>query len=269
MSRHEVSAENVLEVRGGPGTSDRVFSRVRPRRRAEDIVAQVLEAIDRGSLAPGQKLPGERSLIEQFEVSRGCVREALRILEAMGVIRVVPGRGAFISEDPETARADALWLPWLRVHGTEVMDLLVVRQALESKAAFLATRRRDPACVAELERIVAEMERLLDPESGEVLDVAGAEELDIAFHTAVAWGSGNSYLRKLTRSVCDAIAGERRASYAIPGWAQMAIGHHRAILEALKDGDSQKAAALSEEHVGMAAEVIGRYLGGTGQTRPE
>src|SRR5439155_19199187 len=85
-------ADGQEETRGSPLTT------INRTGRSEEVRLQIERAIRSGDVAPGERLPAERELVETFGVSRVSVREAIRSLEALGLVRVYQGRGAFVSD---------------------------------------------------------------------------------------------------------------------------------------------------------------------------
>jgi GntR family transcriptional repressor for pyruvate dehydrogenase complex len=113
-----------------------LFRRVQKDRVSDKVVEQILELIEEGKLRVGDQLPGERDLMDQLDVARASVREALRILEFQGIIEVQPGRGAFVTSEVinETGTDDGV-RRWFREHSSEMLEILEVREALEARAA--------------------------------------------------------------------------------------------------------------------------------------
>ena len=118
------------------------FTSVRSRRLSDDAVEQFVRLVRTGRLQPGVRLPSERRMVELLGVSRSSYREAVRILETMGIITVSPGRGTWICADSDR-RAVRLGNPWLAMHERDVMDLLELRQILEVRAVALAAEREN------------------------------------------------------------------------------------------------------------------------------
>ncbi len=109
-----------------------LFTSLKPRRLSDGAVDQVVALVRSGALAPGAKLPPERDLVVRLGVSRNSLREAVRILETMGILRVVPGRGTWVREDVNQ-RAMQPVTSWLPVHSRDASDLLEMRETLEVK----------------------------------------------------------------------------------------------------------------------------------------
>ena len=77
--------------------SKSLFSSVSQSRVSDQVVQQILDLVEEGELKPGEQLPGERELTQQLSISRSAVREAIRLLEAQGLLEVRPGKGTFIT----------------------------------------------------------------------------------------------------------------------------------------------------------------------------
>jgi DNA-binding FadR family transcriptional regulator len=118
----------------------------------EAIVEQIEGAIETGELRPGDRLPGERRLMMDFSVSRATVREALRVLQAMGLVESRPGdpRGPIIATfSPRLLEKSLAQIS--RHGGSSRIELLQFRLFLEGSSAFLAAQRRTPEQLAKIE----------------------------------------------------------------------------------------------------------------------
>ena len=132
-------------------TADPFFS-LKPKRLSDSAVDEILKLIKLGKLPLGSRLPSERELITRLHVSRASLREAIRMLETMGVLLVLPGRGTWIREDYVRPISNE-WLSWLPSHQKDVTELLEMRETLEVQAAALAAER---ATEEQLESILKE-----------------------------------------------------------------------------------------------------------------
>jgi GntR family transcriptional repressor for pyruvate dehydrogenase complex len=205
-----------------------------------------LGQLSSGQLALGGRLPAERALAEQLKVSRISVREAIRVLEALGVLRAGVGSdqeaGTVVIADPTAARGSALRLHVATSH-LPVRDVVEMRVLLESWAASRA-RPQSPA--------PAEAARLL-----EQMDSCTATEeflaLDIRFHLALADAAGNAVVGAMMGSLREAIqdyAG--RLTGNLPDWDSTAArlrAEHRGILSAISNHDGGRAAQLVADHI--------------------
>ncbi|SDI43175.1 FadR/GntR family transcriptional regulator [Nonomuraea jiangxiensis] len=226
---------------GGPR-----FEPVRAVRAYERVVEQVEEAIESGSLTPGQRLPSERELMVQFSVSRSTVREALRVLQARGLVRSRPGDPNGAEVLPFTPAALHKSMTTLaRVEELSLAELLQFRMVLDSSAILLATRQRSEEQLAEMDAAVARMREAV--EAGH--DTFGAA--DVAFHDAVARASGNKLIQICTdvvRSIVLGLISEKIAT--APDRAALmrqSISHHEEVIAAVRAGDGRLAARLSRK----------------------
>lgn len=204
-----------------------------------------------GRLSVGGRLPAERALAEQLRVSRTSVREAIRILEAMGVVRAGvgsgPEAGTVVISDPTAALGSALRLHVATQH-LPVADIVETRVLLESWAA--ARARAD---APELERAAT----LLDEMDAVGRDGRSADEflaLDVRFHLALADAAGNAVVSAMMGSLRESIQGYASQLTAnLPDWEATALrlrAEHRDILAAIRNGDGGRAASLVAAHIG-------------------
>ncbi len=215
--------------------------------RTHQLVLQWIESqLLGGHLALGGRLPAERTLAEQLGVSRTSVREAIRILEAMGVVRAGvgsgPDAGTVVIADPTTALGSALRLHVATSH-LPVADIVQTRVLLESWAVARATPG-SPA-LAEAAALLDEMEK--STETDQFL------ALDVRFHLALAEAAGNAVVSAMMGSLREAIqsyAGRLTAN--LPDWdatADRLRGEHRSILAAINKNDGAAAAKLVADHI--------------------
>ena len=225
--------------------ADSPFRPVAQRRAFEDVIVQVEEAIAAGRLQPGDRLPPERELALQLQVSRASVREALRVLEAFGVIAARRGRGADAGSVVTTGGQNGL-AGLLRIYSllnkVPLSDLVDLRVAVESMTAREAARRR---AGARLVRLAAEIARVDD--RGEFL------QLDTGFHVELARASGNALAPLLMEALRETIARQMRAAFdEVADWdatRRRIAEDHAALAEAVEAGDSERAATAVEDHI--------------------
>ncbi|AIJ24775.1 MULTISPECIES: FadR/GntR family transcriptional regulator [Amycolatopsis methanolica group] len=212
----------------------------------------VLDHVERrlmsGDLRPGDRLPPERELAAQLGASRQAVREAMRVLQAQGVIRsqVGTGDGSGTTVVPAPARALGRVLALhLAVDSFPVDDVTEARVMLERFSASLAARRRKAADLLRMEVELDAMDADLDPEK--------FSEADVAFHVAIAGAAGNRLVNELTVAIRQSVQGLLLGAVSIQGdWESLRDrlrGEHRRIYDALLDQDDDAAADLMEQHV--------------------
>jgi GntR family transcriptional repressor for pyruvate dehydrogenase complex len=216
--------------------SELTFQPARPRRAFDEIVAQVRGMVRSGELQPGDRLPAERVLAEQFGVSRNSVREALRMMEISGLValRTGAGGGAFVAEpDPGVAArglADAFQL-----NGLSPSDVTEARLWLESTVVRVAC-----------ERMTEEYLQALYDNVNEAAQAAGEDDWErtalvhVEFHNLLADATGNPVMSILMRSMADLL---RDLALAIgPSSDDVIVRSRRRLLRHLRNRDGDKAA---------------------------
>ncbi|MHC9296959.1 FadR/GntR family transcriptional regulator [Mycobacterium sp. LTG2003] len=221
----------------------------------------VLERIERdlvaGTLAVGDRLPAERALAESLSVSRASVREAIRVLEAMGVIRTAagsgPDAGAIITADAATSIGSALRLH-TATRALPIEDLVRTRILLETSAL------RDAAALTprpDLTDIRAMLDAMDDP----ALEPEQFHRLDADFHVALAALAGNVVVEAMMAALRGPIQGYILAGVPLlDDWAGVASNlrcEHRGIVTALSRGQGNKAAELARAHIQGYVDLIG------------
>src|SRR4051812_44940136 len=131
------------------------FAPARRLRMLDDVFAQIRDVILSGEVPAGERLPNERDLAERFAVGRPTVREALRSLEALGIVEIRAGRagGAFAARPSEATLGSAL-STLVSLRGASAQELAEFRLGFEAETAWWAARRADGSDVDELERLV-------------------------------------------------------------------------------------------------------------------
>jgi GntR family transcriptional repressor for pyruvate dehydrogenase complex len=214
---------------------------VQRRRLYEDIVQQFHSLIRQGVLQHGARLPSERMLAEQFSVSRGSVREAIRSLELQGLVVSRRGSGTFINTHAIESVV-ALLASTLSAGNETMKEIFEVRHLLEPQIAAVAATRAGLDEVQRLADILEEQQ--LQLEKGE-----SGVDADTAFHFALASATHNSALVKVVSAVEDILKLSRDRSLQEPGRAKRSLVSHRQILEKVKAGDAEGARVAMEYHL--------------------
>lgn len=176
-----------------------IFQPARPRRAFDEIIAQVRDMVRKGDLVTGDRLPAERALAEQFAVSRNTVREALRMLEISGLIKLRRGAagGAFIAEaDP--SKVAASMSDMIELSQFSLTDLTEARGWLEGMVARIACDRADENALERLDANVAEVVRLTDAGDWEK-----KAHVNVEFHNLLAEATGNPVMVSLMQGVME------------------------------------------------------------------
>lgn len=216
------------------------FTKIRPARAHERIVEQLQRLILGGRLAPDARLPSERALMAEFQVSRPTVREALRVAESMGLISIRHGdpAGPKVLATPSigiTRVFDGL----LEAGRTSPLDLLEMRITLDSSAAALASlqpkERLKPAA-----KLLDQMRETSDPQT--------LAALDAQFHEAVIVAAGNHLFQIIFQALSEPIRTLIEGSLAAAN-RKDTIGQHEQILTAIQSGQPRKAARAARTHL--------------------
>lgn len=217
------------------------------------VTDQIENLIVVGQLQPGDRLPPERELARQFEVSRTVVREAVRALAAKGLLEVRSGSGTVVCSPTPRSVAQTMSL-FLRV-GQRDLDyrkILEVRRLLEVEIAGLAAQRRTGEDLEAMEAILCEAESGGDRDR--------FVRTDMAFHSALARATYNELFSVLLDSVADVMITMRQMAFDIPDAFARALKYHRAIFEQVKGGDPERARQAMREHLMEAEDTIRRAL---------
>jgi GntR family transcriptional repressor for pyruvate dehydrogenase complex len=224
------------------------FQPVQPVRAYQRIVEQVEEALVKGELAPGQRLPSERELVAQFEVSRSTVREALRVLESNGVVRSRPGdpNGPEILPFSQSALRKQM-VRLARVDELSLSELIGFRMIMDGAAIQVASRLRTPEQLADMEETLVAMRAAID------IDFDAFSEADLAFHDVIAQVSRNSLIQtcnEVVRGVVLTLISDRIA-HAQNSRALMleSLQHHAEVVEAIRAGDGHAAARIARQNM--------------------
>lgn len=235
LGRHAVSMEGALTVEPVG------FGPIVREAAAEKVVHRLLAMVQAGQLQPGDKLPGERDLAESFAISRPTVREALRALTILGVLKTRQGGGITVS----SLKASDLLGPltfFLSLHDVEVDRLYHARQLIEGEIAALAAGRCTARDADALEAMIAHQEEVLDrPELYRVVDTE--------FHARLAAMSDNPFLERAAASMNVLGQEFRKTASETQEVIREAVRDHRLIVTALRNRDPQAARQAMVDHM--------------------
>ena len=225
-----------------------MFQKAKQGRVFEDVVDQIQEAIIRGHLKAGTRLPAERELKDMFEASRGTLREALRVLEQRGLISIKTGvKGGAVVNEPTTHQVSESLDLLLRLQRVSLRDLAEFREGVEGIVAGLAVERATPDDVLLLENLLKEAKAQLDR------GAAGWDSfiaVDNEIHTALAAMAHNPVYESILRTIYDHI--HRYFDRFLPREAGLLEENYRdlcEIVDAVAGGRAATAHLLVQTHV--------------------
>ncbi len=213
----------------------------------QSVIEQFIGLITSGKLKIGDKLPPERILAEQFNVSRASIREAFRAMEIIGIIEVRPGGGSYVTELNIGNFMTTVAPLFMRTNNME-QDLLEFRRLLETEAVTLAAEKQIQPAIAQLDKAVALMQKALSHD-----DLNLGAEADIQFHKAIFNCSDNYVLIKASECVSYLLESSVRMNRAHilknTARAETLLEQHRKILETIKQKDGNLAAQAMVDHL--------------------
>lgn len=207
-----------------------------------DNITKQLEDMIANSLHPGDRLPTELELSEQFGVGRSTIRESMKVLAAKGLI-VRRNEGTFVSNDVRQCLVSPLSL-LINMKIGKVKDLLELRRLLELSSITIAAERITPEIVQELEHINWQMS-----EPG--LSTKELQRLDIVFHSTIFKATGNEVLMELLNATRQVIAQNLENDQAAFAVLDRSLDIHQKLIEALKLRDADHAYAVMRQYFDM------------------
>ncbi len=194
------------------------------------------------SVQIGDKLPPEKVFCEEMNIGRGSVREALRLLQAKGLVEVIQGKGAFVARKEEMKQEELA--EWFRDNEIEVKDINEVRMAIEPLAIRLAIERCTEKEYQRLQDIHARTMEAAKKKNG--VEIAGCDE---KFHTCIVESSHNKLLIALNKEIVRSLKKFREQTFKLGNNIENCIPYHTAILEAFGRKDVELAQKRLMEHL--------------------
>jgi GntR family transcriptional repressor for pyruvate dehydrogenase complex len=206
----------------------------------QSVFEDLRSAIESGELPIGVKLPPEAALAERYGVSRSVIREALRSSQALGLTETKTGSGTIVVASHPSAPNYGKF---------SARDLIEARPYIEVPAAGWAARRRTDAQLADLTRVVDELDGEMDP--------ARWVRRDTQFHLGIAQASGNAVFATIVAAIRGALSVQSRMLNAsIPERRTASNREHRKILEAIASGDFADASDCMRQHLDRVEDAI-------------
>lgn len=208
---------------------------------AEQVAHRILELVRTGSLGPGDQLPPERELAASLQVSRPSVREAIRGLTILGVVRTRQGGGVYITD----LGAEELLGPlqfFISLEDVNLRELYDARMLIESEVARRAADNIAPAQLARLREILTAQQGTLD-------DPVRFRLSDTEFHEILWASAGNAFLRRIGKSLNVLGLEFRKTASETPGVLRQSFADHTTIVAALAAGDAEQASRCAARHM--------------------
>lgn len=237
------------------------ITQIAPKRLADTIVEQLESMILEGTLQPGQRLPPERTLAEQFGVSRPSLREAVQRLTAKGLLNSRQGGGNFVTENLGASFSDPL-ITLLETHPEAHRDLLEFRRTLEADCAYYAALRATEMDLKRLAQTWQELEACYQDPSDENIEREGVA--DAHFHLAIAEASHNAVLLHTMRNLFSMLKNNILTSihgmYSRETKTRLGLAdQHRKLYSAIREGRAEDARNIVSEHIEFVQHAISEH----------
>ena len=204
----------------------------------EKVVEKLKESISKGEILPGDPLPSERQLMDDFGVSRSSVREAFRVMELLGLIESVPGKGRFVRHPKPPAEDEKN----IRLEDSAVLELMEARRILDPAIAAESAMRATSSDLTRLLRVLTSTEkRLGDPNQ--------RAQSDFDFHLALAEATHNFVFVNITRMNFDLIMATHDKIYNLLDDKEAFLAEHREMYEAILDHNVELAREMASNHI--------------------
>lgn len=212
---------------------------------AAEVAERLMGVFTGGQIAPGTRLPSERSLAASLGVGRSAIREALAALEILGIVIVRPGSGTYLRGGASELLPRTL--SWgLMLGEPRTRELIELRSGLELQAAELAAGRITDEALDRMARYVETMNRSTS-------DFEAFKEADSAFHREIALASGNTVLDDMLQSIRSLLRIWMDRGLRDQMHAAEAAREHARVFEALKARDPQAAREVMRDHMATAS----------------
>lgn len=240
-----------------------MFKEIKDEKAFDGILNQIIDNIQNGHLKAGDALPAERTMAETMGVSRPAVREVLRALELLGIIKTVPGGGNYIADDLDSWLIGPLSILF-KLNNGYIRQTQQLRAALELEMAILAARKCTPLDAAELWRILSSIDKAEDEKT--------RGELDKELHTQIAKIADNPMIYsvlaaadQLTENIIagtrDYIMKKNRPEFKVDE-------QHRLLVEAIINNDEKGAEQYMSEHMEIIEKCMDEMQKNCNNKRP-
>ncbi len=232
------------------GEVSAMFKEVKKKKRFEEIIDQIKDLLLRKELKVGQKLPNEIELSESMGVSRSSLREALKVLSALGIIESKSGEGTVIKQAQPENLSEIMALIAVS-GGMDTLELFEARIALETATIRIVANRRTDADLQRIEGILIEMDQQYDVTNEEIKST-----FDFLFHKSIVEASGNKMLiiiiGVISNLLREQIKTTRTELASSPEVLRRFQKEHWEIFYAIKNKNPNEASRLMDAHLSNA-----------------
>jgi GntR family transcriptional repressor for pyruvate dehydrogenase complex len=236
------------------GMNGDIFSRIEHSRTSDEVIVQIEQLILEGILRVGDRLPGERELARQMDVSRPILREALKALETRGLLVTRHGGGTQVADVIGQVFTKPV-MELIATHRKATADYLEYRREIEGISAEYAAKRATDDDRALLTQILERMRAAHVQD-----DFADEASIDVEFHNAIGECAHNIILlhtlRSCYRLLSDGVFYNRSLIYSFPGAREQLLSQHVAIYDAVMAGDPPAARKAAQAHISFVEQAM-------------
>lgn len=217
---------------------------------SDNVSEKIKELISTSKLKPGDKLPNEATLCKMLHISRGTLRESMKILASRNIITIVRGVGTFVSDKPGITE-DPLGFGFVQDKTRLMLDLMELRMIIEPSLVRLASQNATDSEIHILEELESKIEKAYA--KGE-----DCTSFDVDFHSKIAACSHNQVVEiifPILTNTIPAIADITRKALMMESNSD-----HKAIIQAIKDKNSELAGKLMEQHLQRNTKFISENI---------
>lgn len=235
---------------------EEIFQNLANQTLSQKIERTIENAIREKKLTIGSKLPTEREMCESFGVSRTALREALRRLNARGLITIKKGSGMYVSEINIEDAIKSLNLYYdLKFDKNLLTQIIEVRMLFEPEIARLAATNRTEQHVVELQKNLVDFE-ICDPDNTQK-----EADLDNKFHLSITKSTANPIMQITMEPIYSLLPRMRSYIYAnIEGEKAYTLNSHKELLKAIAAKDGENAYLIMKKHLVRTQEIYHKYL---------
>jgi GntR family transcriptional repressor for pyruvate dehydrogenase complex len=226
-----------------------MFKSIKHTKVSDEIVNQIKNHISAGMLRPGDRLPPERDLVNQFGVSRPSLREALNTLVAMGFLEI-KGKRTFIRSVASQSMQNPLSL-LIKADTKKIIDLIEVRKAIEAWGASLAAQRASKEDIKQLAGVIEEMKKAFE-------EGRSWEKQDADFHLGIAQATHNTIQTHIMSTIYDLLRESMAKVFKDRSKVKKLLDHHNRIFSAIKNHSPDKAREKTLEHLNYVESEVKR-----------
>ncbi|MBU8908311.1 GntR family transcriptional regulator [Desertibacillus haloalkaliphilus] len=219
----------------------------------EQVMEQVASWITSNQLKPGDKLPNERLLAEEFGVNRGRIRESLRALSLIGLITIKPGEGSFVSKHESPIPSETIiWMYYNEINNLE--EVYAARKLIESEIYFEASQNMSKEEIEVLEKILGQLKEL----SVKDKNTQAFQELLDEFDLHMGFCSSNKIYSKLMQTIVYLRHETMLKLLNVPGAWENSIHCRTMLVKAIKDHDNETVKKAIELNFTNAKKFYGK-----------